>query len=106
MAQSIELLEKILLNEIEGKNRAIHAYDGIVWKIRTGFLTLLFGAWAILLKGFVETSQARSSGHVDISLGLLVFSLGFALGAWLIDRNYVQRQFRVILALDRLTDEL
>jgi hypothetical protein len=37
------LIEKIVLGEIEGKNRAIHAYGDIVWKIRTGLLTLLDG---------------------------------------------------------------
>jgi hypothetical protein len=42
MTQKSDLLEKIVLGEIEGKNRAIHAYEGIVWKIRTGFLKRYF----------------------------------------------------------------
>jgi hypothetical protein len=37
---------------------------------------------------------------------LFLFSLGFAFGAWYIDRSYVRRKFRVILALGRLTDEI
>lgn len=98
-----DFLEKVILGEIEGKNRAIHAYDGMVWKIRTGFLTLLFGGWAILLKGIITESTA---GYGKIILGLFLFSLGFAFGAWYVDRNYVRRKFRVILALDRLTEEI
>lgn len=35
MEQS-EMLEKIILGEVEGKNKAVHAYDSIIWKIRTG----------------------------------------------------------------------
>ncbi len=103
LKENDDLFEKVILGEIEGKNRAIHAYDGMVWKIRTGFLTLLFGGWAILLKGIVAES---SGGYGKIVPGLFLFSLGFAFGAWYVDRNYVRRKFRVILALDRLTEEI
>jgi hypothetical protein len=37
------------VGEVEEKNRAIHVYGGILLKIRSGFLTLLFGGWSILL---------------------------------------------------------
>ena len=45
-----DFMEKFVLSEIAGKKAAIHAYDGIVWKIRSGFLTLTFGGWAIMLQ--------------------------------------------------------
>lgn len=106
MAEKETLLEKLVLGEIEGKNRAIHAYDSIVWKVRAGFLTLLFGGWAILLQGMVGVSGPPAAGHIALAWGLLSFSFGFSLGAWFIDRNYVRRKFRVILALDRLVDEI
>ncbi|MDP2619116.1 MAG: hypothetical protein Q8P46_02895 [Hyphomicrobiales bacterium] len=106
MTEKNDLLERIVLGEIEGKNRAIHAYDGIVWKIRTGFLTLLFGGWAILLKGIVESTERWPGAYQSLAWGLFLFSLGFAFGARYVDRSYVRRKFRVILALDRLTDEI
>jgi len=106
MAEKNEFMEKIVLGEIEGKNRAIHAYDGMVWKIRTGFLTLLFGGWAILLKGIVESTEKCPGAYRALAWGLFLFSLGFSFGAWYIDRSYVRRKFRVILALGRLIDEL
>lgn len=106
MKPANELLEKIVLGEIEGKNRAIHAYDGMAWKIRTGFLTLLFGGWAILLKGIVDATKTSPGAYATLVWGLLLFSVGFAFGAWVIDRSYVRRKFRVILALDRLMDEI
>lgn len=105
-SQNNELFEKVLLGEIEGKNRAIHSYDGIIWRVRVGFLTLLFGGWAILLKGIVETSATEPTQYSKLVLGLVVFSIGFALGAWIVDRNYVQRKFRVILALGALIDDI
>lgn len=108
MAVTVEngVLEKLILGEIEGKNRAIHAYDGMVWKIRSGFLTLLFGGWAIVLKGIVESADKKPSDYQPLAWGLFLFSLGFALGARYVDRNYVRRKFRVIAALDRLTDAI
>jgi len=106
MEASNDLIEKIVLGEIEGKNRAIHAYDGVVWKIRSGFLTLLLSGWAILLKGIVESSSKDSVEYRILAWGLFLFSLGFAYGAWSVDRCYMRRKFRVILALDRLTDEI
>ena len=104
--QDGDLIEKLILREIEGKNRAIHAYDSIVWKIRTGFLTLMFGGWAILLKGIVDSEHQRPQDYVPLAWGLYLFSLGFALGAWYVDCSYVKRKFRVILALDRLIDSI
>jgi hypothetical protein len=85
--RSKPVLEKVVLGEIDGKNRAIHAYDSISWKVRTGFLTLLFGGWAILLKGIVEASETTHYAHRSLTWGLLLFSAGFAFGAWLIDRS-------------------
>jgi uncharacterized protein (DUF2236 family) len=61
MTNNQGLIEKIVLDEIEGKYRAIHGYDGIVWKIYGGFLTLLFAGWATLLTSIVEDKAAHPS---------------------------------------------
>lgn len=99
-------LEKVVLGEIEGKNQALHFYDDIVWKIRSGFLTLLLGGWAIVLKGFVEAPDPRIDRYRGLVGGLLLFSVAFAFGAWHVDRAYVRRRFRVVHALNRLIEEL
>jgi hypothetical protein len=88
------LLERLVLGEIEGKNRAIHSYDDIVWKIRSGFLTLIFGGWAILLRGILEAKSSHLGDYRSFVFGLLLLSLGFAFGAWYIDRSYLRRKFR------------
>jgi hypothetical protein len=101
-----DLVESLILSEVEGKNRAIHAYDGIVWKIRTGFLTLLFGGWAILLQGILNASVTPKGGYGPLVWGLFLFSVGFTFGAWFMDRSYVRRKFRVIHTLNQLTDSI
>ena len=100
------LLQKIVLGEIEGKNRAIHAYNDIVWKIRTGFLTLILGGWAIVLKGIVDAQSPDMERYRGLVSALLLFSLEFTFCAWYIDLSYVRAKFRVILALNALIDEL
>lgn len=47
--ESDKLIRQIVFDEIKGKNSAIHAYDKMIWTIRTGFLTLLFAGWGLLL---------------------------------------------------------
>ena len=106
MTEKHDLLEQIVLGEIEGKNRAIHAYDGIVWKIRSGFLTLLFGGWSILLTGIVDSKDRSPADYRPLAWGLSLFSVGFAFGARYVDRSYIRRKFRVIPALNRLIDEI
>jgi hypothetical protein len=100
------LLQQIVLGEIAGKNRAIHAYDGIVRKIRSGFLTLLFGGWSILLTGILEGSHRSPTDYRPLAWGLFLFGLGFAFGARYVHRSYIRRKFRVIHALDRFLDHI
>ena len=57
----MSLHKDIILGEIAGKNAAIHAYDKILWMIRTGYLTLFYGAWAIVLKGIIAKWQIKAS---------------------------------------------
>lgn len=106
MTEKQDLLQQIILGEIEGKNRAIHTYDEIVWKIRSGFLTLLFGGWSILLTGIVDAKNRSPAEYQPLALGLFLFSVGFSFGARYVDRSYIRRKFRVIHALDRLIGEI
>ncbi|MEO8411742.1 MAG: hypothetical protein ABI478_14335 [Propionivibrio sp.] len=90
MTEKQDVFEQLVLGEIEGKNRAIHAYDGIVWKIRSGFLTLLFGGWSILLTGIVQTKGKAPPDYQPLAWGLFLFSLGFAFGVRYVDRSYIR----------------
>lgn len=95
------LLIKILLNEIEGKNKAVHAYDGIICKIRTGYLTLLFARLGILLTGFVKEGGDIENSKPFVFIMFLI-ATGIAIPGAIIDLNYVRREFRVISDLNKL----
>jgi len=94
-------LHELILNEIKGKNAAIHAYDRMSWTVRSGFLTLFFAAWGLVLGGMVKEHRTPAE-MLPITSALLVVSVGLALGGLTIDMGYVVRKFKVISALNNL----
>ena len=100
---SLSFEREIILNEIAGKNAAIHAYDRIGWQIRTGFLTLLFLGWGIILKSQAgEGAMNQAPGMQSLMFRMFVVSSGLTLGGWFIDLSYLRHKFRVVLALNEL----
>ena len=81
------MLEQVVLGEIAGKNAAIHAYDKIIWIIRSGYLALTFVGWSMLLKSFCEGKFNQAAvNHLVLCMLLLSFCL--ATGGFVIDQNY------------------
>ena len=101
--KSLCLNKDIILGEITGKNAAIHAYDKIIWMIRSGYFTLLYGGWAILLNGIID-KEAKVEDYQHLVVLMLAITLGLVIGAYVVDRNYMQRKFRVIFSLNKLMD--
>ena len=99
------MLDQVVLGEVAGKNNAIHAYDKIIWTIRSGYLTLIFVGWSVLLKSYAETNMKGLKGFY-VATGLLLVTFGLTLGGYFMDRAYVRRKFRVILALNNLVDAI
>jgi hypothetical protein len=95
------IIYQLLFKELEGKNRAIHAYDSILWKVRTGFLTLIFAGFGIILSGLIKDGVDISKAQQYLFAMLLVSS-GLSISAIIIDVNYLNRKFRVIGHLNEL----
>jgi len=95
-----EFIKGLISSEIGGKKQAIHAYDRMIWTVRSGFLTLVFAGWGLIIKALVENKTG--SGNIAPYIFILsAFSLALAVGAYRIDLNYVRRKFRVIMAVNR-----
>ena len=101
----INFLKSLINGEIAGKNNAIHVYDRMIWMVRSGFLTLVFAGWSLMLKAAVENKVdiLQIAPYVFMLCG---FTLALAIGGFMIDRNYVRRKFRVIKALNGLMEIL
>jgi len=106
MTETVEpTITRLALAEVEGKNKAIHAYDQMIWTVRSGFVTLFFGAWALLFQQLLGV-QRLTWLHAGVFGALTVFSGVLAFAAHSIERNYVRRKFRVIASLNELMRQL
>lgn len=97
--------KQTVLNEISGKNVAIHAYDKIIWQVRTGFLSLTFGGWTFIIKGAIENGKTILQTS-DFFYIMIAISIVLGISGFLIDRNYIRRKFRVINSLSILQELL
>ena len=103
MRSPYTFLEKFVLDEVAGKNDAIHGYDKIIWIIRSGFLTLVFAGWAILLKEMAGNMRLLKDASYLV-LGMLFLSIGLAVVGYIVDFNYLRRKFRVVNIKNKLVD--
>lgn len=99
----MSLHKDIILGEIAGKNAAIHAYDKILWMIRSGYMTLFYGGWAVVLKSMIENGGGFTD-YKGILVIMFAITLSLAIGAYLVDKNYLRRKFRVIFSLNILLE--
>jgi hypothetical protein len=100
-----QTLVELAKGQLEGKNKAIHAYDQMIWTVRSGFVTLFFVAWGFLFKEMLTISKLNSF-HFGVIAGLVPISVALAVAAARVERNYVRRKFRVIRSLNSLLDGL
>lgn len=98
--EETSFINQILLEEISGKLKAVHAYDKILWTVRSGFLTIFFAGWGLFLESIIDSSNHEVVAQIT-SL-MLIVSVGISICGFVIDLNYVQRKFRVISALNKL----
>lgn len=92
-----------MFDEIAGKNSAIHAYNKIIWTIRSGVLTLIFIGWGYLLKGVLEDAESIENIQFVVSILSIVTAI-ISVSSMVIDRNYLRRKYRVINIYDKLTE--
>lgn len=97
-----DLIFKMIMDEISGKIQAVHAYDKMVWTIRSGFLTLFFAGWGIIVKSIVDNSSDIQRILHPVLIAMILVSISFSIGGFVIDQSYVKRKFRVIHALDNI----
>ncbi len=84
----------MVIGEIQGKDQAIHAYDQILWTIRSGYLAIFFAAWGLLLSAYADPDQQATMEKVLPALKSI--TIGLTIGGFVVDLSYLYRKFRVI----------
>lgn len=105
------LLKRLVIDEIAGKNQAIHAYNKMIWTVRTGFLTLVFAGWGLLLSSVADGIVGNQCSDPfaqawPLLVAMLAVSIGLAVAGFIVDFKYVQRKFRVVSALNGLMTKI
>src|SRR4030095_595911 len=83
-------------SEMEDKLKAIAGYDDILWKIRAGYLAVVYGALGLLVgtKDSAVIADAVNSpslwSPLIIALVLLIF--GFSAAAFFVDFGYLRKK--------------
>ncbi len=87
-------LAELIRLEIDGKKIALGRYDEILWKIRSGYIVILYGALGLALKDF---SLTRTQ--------LLFLIVGFSFLGCIVDYTFSAQKLRVIKAINLLVDQ-
>jgi len=93
-------LEELVRSELQGKDMAIERYDSILWKIRSGYVTILYGAIS-LLGGAISQFGREIQSLPWLALALI---WGFSICAFIIDRGFLRSKIQVVIAKDKLVD--
>ena len=92
-------MDQLVADELVGKAAAISGYDEILWKIRAGYASVLYGSVAIL-SGLVEKNALVFGEGVLLSATILI--VGFSLFGVGMDYSFMCSKLRVVEHRDRL----
>jgi hypothetical protein len=79
---------------LEGKLYAIERYDSIIWKIRSGYVVVLYGAVALV--GGRDVGLAETALQVRGRIVLVLLATGISSSALLVDLGFVRAKLRVV----------
>jgi hypothetical protein len=82
--------------EIDGKHEALARFDSILWKIRSGYVVVLYGAISLLVGKKIDFSVLKKE-H-------LLLILGFSALGFVLDLSFRLKQLRVTVARNHLMD--
>jgi hypothetical protein len=86
--------EELIRSELAGKVAASGAYDAILWKVRAGYVIVLYGALTI-----AGATKTLNSPWVTV-----ILVTGFSLGAGFIDYQFLRAKLRVVADLNKLME--
>lgn len=95
-------LDELIRGQLAGKLVALARYDEIIWKIRGGYVAVLYGMLAFFVGKESKLVEVLSSSEVLRSL--FPISLSLSLCAFLVDLAFVLSKLRVVAARNRLSD--
>lgn len=96
-------VDELIRAELDGKLKAIAGYDEILWKIRAGYVGILYGSLALII-GTGEKLDLQTMINEPAQIIMLVLLIyGFSLSSYFVDKAYFAKKLKVIAIRDLLT---
>jgi hypothetical protein len=95
-------LDELIRGQLQGKLGSLGRYDEILWKIRAGYVAVIYGMLALLVGK--ESKLVELLGPEGLLHSLFPISAGLSVCALLIDAAFLLAKLRVVAARDRLSD--
>jgi hypothetical protein len=93
--------DELIRLELNGKDKAVFAYDSVLWKIRSGYAVILYGSIGLVF-AFVSTDEGSAPVQTFAVVSILI--AGFSFFAFLLDYKFLESKLRVVQDRDRLID--
>lgn len=94
-------IDTLIKDELDGKATAIARYDEMIWKIRTGYAVLLYGAVGIVAS---LVNQETIILNVKTALSVIILIVGFSIFGAFLDYSFISAKLRVVKYRDRLVE--
>jgi hypothetical protein len=92
----------LIQRTLDGKDRAIAAYDEMLWKIRAGYAAVLYGFFTLVVSLGDKTTWPLSIERAGLVAFLLI--TGFTICAAALDFSILRCKLRVVQAKEELMD--
>ena len=94
------------MSSLDSKLAAINKYEEILWKVRAGYLSILYAGLTFLVGKTNLDVTGLQKVALDETASLTVFFLilGFSLSAFMVDFAYLRKKIRVTVIRDMLVE--
>ena len=92
--------DELIRTELKGKFMAVERYDAILWKIRSGYVVVLYGALGLV--GGANLNILPTLGSERFLAAMVILIWGFSICGFIIDMGFSLSKLRVVLASDEL----
>jgi hypothetical protein len=92
--------DELIHSGLSDQVTAIARYEDVIWKIRTGYAVVLYGALTLIIGKEGSRSFAESPQHMV----LILLVVGLSLSVFLIDLSYVRKKLKFVVAREMLIE--
>jgi hypothetical protein len=96
--------EQLITSSLASKLEAINKYEEILWKVRSGYLAILYAGLTFLVGNAGLDNLQKAAKDTTASLTIFFLILGFSLSAFSVDFAYLRKKMRVIVIRNSLVE--